>query len=48
VAGNSAGSRIVLSPSVGALVGNVIVEEGAEAGFFGWQAGLVLRVGSGR
>lgn len=46
--GNSAGMRLVLSPLGHLRLGRVIVEEGAETGFFGWEAGLTLRMESGR
>jgi len=46
--GNSSSRRLVLSPSGALRLGNVIVEQGAEAGFSGWEAGLVLRVEGGR
>jgi hypothetical protein len=46
--GNSTSRRLVLSPSARVRVGNVIVEEGAETGFLGWEAGLILRLEPGR
>jgi hypothetical protein len=46
--GNSASRRLVLSPSARIRVGNVVVEEGADSGFLGWEAGLILRLESGR
>ena len=48
LAGNSTRTRLVLSPSARLRTGRVVVEEGAESGLFGWEAGLVLRVEGGR
>lgn len=48
LAGNSSGRRFVLSPSGAVRLGKVIVEQGAETGLFGWEAGLVLRMETGR
>jgi hypothetical protein len=48
LAGNSTRTRFVLSPTGRLRAGRVIVEEGAESGLFGWEAGLVLRVEGGR
>ena len=48
LAGNSTRTRLVLSPSARLRTGRVVVEEGAESGLFGWEAGLVLRLEAGR
>jgi hypothetical protein len=48
LAGNSASRRIVLSPSARVRTGNVIVEEGADSGIFGWELGLIVRLEPGR
>jgi hypothetical protein len=48
VVGNSSGRRLVLSPSGALRLGKVIVEQGAETGLFGWEAGLVVRLKTGR
>ena len=48
VAGNASSTQIVLAPSAYARLGNVIVAEGSESSFVGWEAGLVLRVVPGR
>ena len=48
LAGNSARTRLVLSPSARLRTGRVVVEEDAESGVFGWDVGLVLRLEGGR
>lgn len=48
LAGNSASTRLVLVPMGVLRLGNVVVEEGAESRFTGWEAGITLRVESGR
>ena len=48
VAGNSSSSQFIIAPSGLARVGNVIVEEGAESSFLGWEAGLTFRLVPGR
>jgi hypothetical protein len=46
--GNSASRRLVLSTSGRLRLGHVIVEQGAESGFTGWEAGVALRLETGR
>lgn len=48
LAGNSSSRRLVLSPQAQIRTGNVIVEQGVEAGFSGWEVSAVLRVESPR
>ena len=44
LAGNASGRRLVLSPSGALRFGGVVVEEGVESGFDGWEVGLALRM----
>ena len=48
LAGNSSSRRLVLAPQGTFRVGNVIVDQGSEAGFSGWEIGVVLRMESPR
>ena len=48
IAGRPSGSRVVLSPTGRYRYGHVVVREGAESGLRGWEAGITLRVETGR
>jgi hypothetical protein len=48
ITGTSASRQLVLVPSAYLRTGNVIVEDGLETGFLGWEAGLTLRWVPGR
>lgn len=48
VSGNSTTRQVFLSPSALLRLGKVVVQEGSETGFTGWEAGLALRVVAGR
>lgn len=48
IAGNSTTRQVFLSPSALLRLGHVVVQEGSETGFSGWEAGLALRVVAGR
>lgn len=48
VSGNASSRQVFLSPSLMIRRGHVIVQEGSVSDFSGWEAGLSLRVVSGR
>lgn len=48
VSGNASTRQVFLTPSFVWRTGNVIVQEGSESGFQGWEAGMTLRVVAGR
>ena len=48
IAGRPSGTRLVLSPAGRYRLGHVTVREGAESGLTGWEAGVTLRLETGR
>lgn len=48
LSGNSSTRQVFLSPSAMLRFGHVIVQEGSESDFTGWEAGLTLRLVPGR
>lgn len=48
VSGNASTRQVFVTPSFVWRTGNVLVQEGAESGFSGWEAGITLRVVAGR
>lgn len=48
LAGNATTRQLVLSPTALARFGRVVVEDGVETGFDGWELGLSLRMVPGR
>lgn len=48
LSGNASTRQFFLTPSFVWRTGNVIVQEGSESGFSGWEAGVTLRLVAGR
>ncbi len=48
LSGNASTRQFFLTPSFVLRTGNVIVQEGSESGFSGWEAGVTLRLVAGR
>lgn len=48
ISGNTTTRQFFLTPSLVLKTGNVIVQEGSESGFSGWEAGITLRLVQGR